>query len=179
MTYSTGILLGRIVKTSGFNGAVTVKLEKHFSEEIQGMESVFIETEGRPVPFFVSSLEDPGGGIIKLTFRHYDSDVSMRRFIGCRVLSPAFSPAFSPALRPGLGDTDHPDLPGFTVSTAGGTLLGTVTGSIDNKGQIILELRSPGGREILVPLHHDLVVEIDPAHKTLILDLPEGIDEIN
>jgi 16S rRNA processing protein RimM len=188
MTYSTGILLGRIVKTSGFSGTVAVKLEKHISEEMQVMESVFIETDGRPVPFLLSSIEDTGGGILKLTFRHYDSDVSVSRFIGCRVFAPDLSPglgsapALSPDLSPGIRGPrprGFTDLKGVRVSSSDGSFLGTVTDSVDNKGQVLLELLSPAGRKILVPLHPDLVADADPVHKTLILNLPEGLDEIN
>ena len=54
MAYKNDILLGRITKVSGYEGAVTVKLEKIFTENIPQMESVFLEIEGRPVPFFIS-----------------------------------------------------------------------------------------------------------------------------
>ena len=50
------ILLGKIVKAHGFNGAVVIALEGDFSEKIIEMESVFVETDVKPVPFFFSSI---------------------------------------------------------------------------------------------------------------------------
>jgi len=38
MAYNCDILLGRISKVNGYEGAVTVKLEKIFSENIPQME---------------------------------------------------------------------------------------------------------------------------------------------
>ncbi len=32
------------------------------------MESVFLEIEGKPVPFFISESEYPGGDILRLKF---------------------------------------------------------------------------------------------------------------
>ena len=49
------------------------------------MESVFLEIEGRPVPFFISDLEYSGADILKLRFEGYDSDKKTSEFIGCSV----------------------------------------------------------------------------------------------
>ena len=65
MAYKNEILLGRITKVSGYEGAVTVKLERIFSENLPHMESVFLEIEGRPVPFFISDSEYSGADILK------------------------------------------------------------------------------------------------------------------
>ena len=73
MAYKSNILLGRITKVSGYEGAVAVKLEKIFTENIPQMESVFLEIEGRPVPFFISDIEYSGADILKLSFEGYDS----------------------------------------------------------------------------------------------------------
>jgi ribosomal 30S subunit maturation factor RimM len=62
MTYKSDILLGQIIKASGYEGAVTVKLEKDFFDNIPNIESVFLEIEGRPVPFFISETEYSGAG---------------------------------------------------------------------------------------------------------------------
>ena len=55
MAYNANILLGRILKIQGYDGTITVKLEKDFIDNIPEMESVFLEIEGKPVPFFISS----------------------------------------------------------------------------------------------------------------------------
>ena len=85
MAYNSNILLGRITKVSGYEGAVAVKLEKIFTENIPQMESVFLEIEGRPVPFFISDQEYSGADILKLSFEGYDSIEKISEFIGCRV----------------------------------------------------------------------------------------------
>jgi hypothetical protein len=73
MAYNSNILLGRITKVSGYEGAVAVKLEKIFTENIPQMESVFLEIEGRPVPFFISGSEYSGADILKLSLKDTDS----------------------------------------------------------------------------------------------------------
>src|SRR5450759_1651583 len=85
MAYINNILLGRITKASGYEGAVAVKLEKIFTENIPQMESVFMEIEGRPVPFFISDIEYPGADILKLSFDGYNSSGKISEFIGSRI----------------------------------------------------------------------------------------------
>ena len=85
MAYISNILLGRITKISGYEGAVTVKLEKTFTEDIPHLESVFLEIEGKPVPFFISGSEYSGADILKLTFDGYGSIEKVSGFTGCRV----------------------------------------------------------------------------------------------
>jgi 16S rRNA processing protein RimM len=173
MAYNTNILLGRITKVSGFEGAVTVKLEKIFSENIPRMESVFLEIEGRPVPFFISDLEYSNADILKLTFEGYGSSEKVNEFIGCRVF-----------LTTGLsGDDQTTDdlqsLLGFNVIIKNNELLGSISEVITNPGQLLLNIVTVKKKEILIPFHEHFIVSIDKKNKKIVMDLPEGLTEIN
>jgi 16S rRNA processing protein RimM len=172
MAYVSNILLGQITKVSGYEGAVTVKLEKIFFENIPKMESVFLEIEGRPVPFFISNSEYSGAGILKLKFEGYDSVEKISEFIGCRVfLTTAFS---------GYKHTkDVESLVGFRVLIRGSELLGSVSEVIPNPGQWLLNIVSTKDKDILVPFHEHFIVSIDKKKKIIEMDIPEGLTEIN
>jgi 16S rRNA processing protein RimM len=57
---------------------------------------------------------------------------------------------------------------------SGGTL-GVVGLLEETPGGPQLTLRTPGGKEVLVPFVRPMVVEIDRERKRLVLDLPEGL----
>ncbi len=172
MAYRKNILLGRILKVSGYKGAVSVKLEKSFTENIPEMESVFLEIEGRPVPFFISGYEYGGGDILKLTFEDYESAGKIAEFAGCDIYLTGETPI--------AGDAEDPeDLEGFKILDSGGKIIGTVVKVLYNSGQWLLYVLSPANKEILVPFHEDLIVKADKNNMHLILDLPEGLTEIN
>jgi 16S rRNA processing protein RimM len=172
MAYTNDILLGRITKLNGYEGAVTVKLEKIFSENIPRMESVFLEIEGRPVPFFISASEYSGADILKLSFEGYESIAKVSEFIGCRIFLTSGKPAKTQP-------DDVTSLVGYLVLEQNDNLLGTITGIAQNPGQWLLSIASPSGKEILIPLHNDFIVSIDDANKTIIMDLPDGLIDIN
>ena len=172
MAYNNNILLGRITKLNGYEGAVTVKLEKIFSENIPRMESVFLEIEGRPVPFFISGYDYSGADILKLSFDGYESIEKVSEFTGCRIF-----------LTTGKSGRTHTDditnLVGYLVLEQNDNFLGTITGIIQNPGQWLLSIASPSEKEILIPLHNDFIVSIDDAKKTIIMDIPDGLTDIN
>ena len=172
MAYISNILLGRITKVSGYEGAVTVKLEKIFTENIPQMESVFLEIEGRPVPFFISDQEYSGADILKLKFEDYDSIEKVREFTGCRVL-----------LTNGIPDDnqteDFQSLIGYKVLIQGDKLLGSITEVIPNPGQWLLNIISEGSKDILIPFHEHFIVSIDNKKMIIIMDIPDGLTELN
>ena len=172
MDYRPQILLGRITKAVGFSGAVAIKLEHKFTDNIPAMESVFVEVEGRPVPFFISVSEYSGGDTLRLKFEGYDSVEKMEEFTGCNVF-------LTTAGNPEIPARNNADITGYTVLLKDGTLLGKVRELVNNPGQDLLTVISAVRKEILVPFHEDLILRLDSKKKTIIMDLPEGITDLN
>lgn len=171
MTYNRDILLGRITKIHEYDGSVTIKLEKAFIENINEMESVFLESDGRLVPFFISSLDYTGADQLKLKFEDYDSSEKMKEFKGARVyLTTGNIENISP---------DLSDVTGFRIILEDNTVIGVVKNIITNPGQSILNVQSPSGKEILIPFHDDFIINTQKDQKILIMRLPEGLIEIN
>ncbi len=172
MTYRSNILLGHITKIHGYDGYVTVKLEKSFIDNIPDMESVFLEIEGRLVPFFISHIEYSGAGIIRIKFEDYDSSEKVREFQGCRVFLTTINNDIS------LPVVNH-DFEGYSVLLEDNRMLGIVKEVIRNPGQWLLNVISTANKEILIPFHENLIVNIDTGKKSIKMKLPEGLTEIN
>jgi 16S rRNA processing protein RimM len=170
MAYNANILLGRITKVHGFEGAVTVKLEKTFIESIPDMESVFLEIEWRPVPFFIEESEYPGGDILRLKFIGYDTFDKVNEFAGCRVFLTAGEKEKS--------GTNIRTLYNYKVFIHDNTLVGIIKEVIENPGQWLLKISTSGGKEILIPFHEDFIIDIDNRKKIIKMDLPEGLTDI-
>jgi len=172
MAYKAQILLGTITKVHGYQGAVTVRLERAFIERIPEPESVFLEVEGKPVPFFIADLEYPGADILRIKFEGYDSINKVREFTGCRVFLITGDIEKNPADNFGT-------LKGYKICSSENKITGTIIGIIENPGQILLNTDDGCGREILIPLHEDLIISIDKKRKIIRMDLPEGLIDLN
>jgi len=172
MAYNSNILLGRITKISGYEGAVAVKLEKKFTENIPRLESVFLEIDGKPVPFFISEYEYSGTDILKLRFEDYETIEKVEEFVNCNVFLTS-----SPS---GNSIADNPnDLTGYKVLSVDDTLIGVVSELIRNPSQWLMAIESETKKEILIPLHEDFIVSIDHNEKILVMDIPEGLLDLN
>jgi 16S rRNA processing protein RimM len=172
MAYKKHILLGKISKVHGYEGAVTIRLERNISDNIPEMESVFIETDGRPVPFFIEYMEQPDNLTLRVKFSGYNSDLIMKEFVGCKLFLTKVNSSTSPV-------EDPMTLTGFEVLSGEDISVGKITEIIENPGQLLLNITSGSGKNILLPLHEDLIIGIDPERRIIRMIIPEGIAEIN
>lgn len=79
------------------------------------------------------------------------------------------------ALTPPVGDEVYLDeLIGFAVRSPEGEALGLVTAWYELPGGLTIEVQGPK-REFLLPYRKELVVEVDPAGRRLVVDVPEGL----
>lgn len=172
MAYNCDILLGKITKVSGYEGAVAVKLEKTFIENIPQLESVFLEIEGRPVPFFIASFEYSGADILRLSFDGYHSDREISEFVGCSIY-----------LTTATGKENirekNPDFMGYKIIDQEDSPIGSITGIIPNSGQWLINVATEAGKNILIPFHEDFILKIDKRSKTIFLQIPEGLTDLN
>jgi len=172
MTYEKMILLGRIARVHGYDGTVIIRLETESGDYIQKMETVFIEIEGILVPFFISESEITGESSLWLKFEGYEAREKVAEFIGCRIFTAMGKAANE-------SEQSNDSLVGFEVSDKGRKKIGIVKGIIRNPGQELLVLDSAGGKEILIPLHVDLISDFNETERTLELDIPEGLENLN
>ena len=64
------------------------------------------------------------------------------------------------------------------AETAAGQLLGTVELLEETPAGPQLTLRTPAGKEVLVPFVHPIVVSIDAPAQRIVLDLPDGLMDL-
>jgi len=172
MTYKCNILLGKIIKVNVLNGAITIKITPPFIDNIHNMESLFVEIDGRPVPFFIAESNLQGADLLSLKLIDYDTANKIKEFKGCRVFLTS-------------GDTieshsdNYDDLTGFSVVDENEDNIGVVGSIIKNPRQWLLSISSINRKEVLLPLHEDLILGIDDAKRIITVIIPEGLLEIN
>jgi len=172
VAYIANISLGRILKIQGYDGTLTVKLEKDFIENIPEMESVFLGIEGKPVPFFISSSEYEGGEILKLRLDGYGSYEKVTGFTGCTIFLTSGGEKASPA-------AGNENIAGFRVLLKDKSIIGDIEEIIHNPGQDLMKIVSPEKKEILIPFHKDFIVSFNEKKRTITVQLPEGLIDIN
>jgi 16S rRNA processing protein RimM len=160
--------IGRITKTYGFEGAVTVRSEGGITREPEQGEPVFVVIDGIPVPFFTREAFSPSPGTLVISFDDYLTVESVNGLRGCEVRSD----------QEGDLQDDPGTLTGYTLIDKKSGFRGIVSGVTQNPGQLIASVTTSAGK-ILVPLHPDLIISVDKKKKIIEMSLPEGLTGLN
>jgi 16S rRNA processing protein RimM len=163
------VTVGRIGRPHGIRGAVVVGVRTD-EPELRFAKGSRLDTD--PVglgPLIVSASRWHSGELL-VRFEGVDDRDAAGELRGTWLLadSATFAPLDDPdAFRDG-------DLIGLLVRTVSGTAVGTVD-DVLHSGQDVLVIKSPDGREIMVPFVLPLVPEVDVAAGYLVIDPPEGL----
>lgn len=171
------ITLGTIVRTHGYDGTVIIKTGRDYDKEIEEMESVFVEVDGIPVPFLLTSCEAARHSLF-VTFLGYGSKELVAEFTGCRVLIEGVK-SEKGIKSEESGNTLPLYLIGFRLTESAGKELGVITGVQSFPMQVMLIVSDPDGLELMVPLHADWIVGIDREGEVIEMNLPEGLLSAN
>ncbi len=173
------VTIARIQRARGRSGEVSAVPLSSRPERFSTLQEVVLcgdagpLFEGRPVG--VEQVWHHGQRVI-FKFRGVDSIPDAERLRGAEIRIPLGQ---RPA--PPEGEYYHSDLVGCeVVERATGQVLGVVENWRDYGGAGLLEVNRPaGGGELLIPFASSICVEIDPRARRIVVELPEGLKEVN
>jgi len=168
------IKTGTINKVNRKSGEISVFFDKKSMEINEELKSVFIEIDGGLVPFYIEELRSVSNESFRLILEDYASPDLAQRFVGCKVYL-----AQTDFLQSTPTDQIEVDaIIGFEVSDEAFGKIGVINNYIENRNQILLQIIS-GENEILIPLVEEFLVDLNEDKRTILLNLPEGLLDIN
>jgi 16S rRNA processing protein RimM len=166
------VLIARAVKTHGLKGEVVAELLTDFPERFEDLDQVVLVAPGGEQK--TGSLEDfwlhKDRVVLKLS--GYDDVDAAKELIGYEFAVPESD-------RVQLEEDEFYDweLEGCIVKV-GDESIGQVRSVMKTGGAEILVISDDSGNERLVPLAAPIVVKVDPAAKTIVVDPPEGLFDL-
>jgi 16S rRNA processing protein RimM len=167
------ILVGFVARAHGNKGQVIVNPETDFPDErFAAGNVVIVEQAGRSAERRIASVRFHQGRPV-IAFEGLASINDAEALAGAALKVPAS------ALAPLPEQTYYRhDLVGCEVRTTDGRVVGTVTGVEGSIERSRLVIAARGG-EVMVPMVDAICVRVDPAAKTIVIDPPEGLIEVN
>ena len=163
------VVIARAVRARGLKGEIVAELLTDFPERFEEIdELILVSPNGeRKVATLESFWFQNDRVVLKLA--GCDDVDAAKELVGSEFAVPE-------AERVSLPDDHYYDweLEGCTVK-AGDENIGQVKSVIKTGGAEILVIADEQGKERLIPLAESIVVEIDPAAKTIVVDPPEGL----
>lgn len=179
------LAIARILKSYGTDGGLLVSSDVDL-ETLEKGEPVYIVYDGLEVPFFISACTPKGNRyILHLTDISTLEDAD--EVVGRDILADVSE------------DADGPDFIGWTVYDVAGDAgvagaagscgaadpaVGGPRGAADPRGRCLGVVTDdapiPGNYclyvgELMIPLHEDFIVSVDPERRELVLNLPAGL----
>jgi 16S rRNA processing protein RimM len=114
------------------------------------------------------------GDRVIFKFKGIDTISDAERLAGADVLIP-----FDERPSPPEGEYYQSDFLGCEVVDRTGRVLGTIEDWQETGGVPLLQIQMPTGKELLVPFAKSMLINIDLERKRILVDLPEGLDELN
>jgi 16S rRNA processing protein RimM len=163
--------VGYITKTKGLKGEVQLFFEFDDYEELE-LETLFLELNGKMVPFFVDSHKLYENSTALIYFEDVDHVDKAKALVKKKVYLPL-------SKKPERDENEfyYTDLKGFLAIDETLGELGEIL-EVNEYPQQFVATVNYKEKEILFPLNEDFIIEIDDDKNILTLDLPEGLLDV-
>lgn len=170
------IPIGKTNKTHGVDGTLRITIDEAFLDDFVEAEVVFLETGGQPVPFFIEDRW--GGDPLYLKLEEIDSREAARPLTN-RVLSLRSEDVRIPSADSGgeAGSGAFAKWLGYTIVDRELGKIGAIDAITELPQQFLANL-TYRDQEVMIPLHQDLILQVDHSRKTVTMDLPAGLLEL-
>ena len=167
------VSVARAVRTRGLKGEVVADLLTDFPERFEVLEQVIgVNPSGDRKVLEIEACWFQNDRIV-FKFVGYDTIEAGKELVGYDFCVPEID-------RVVLEEDEYYDfeLEGCVVSKVNGETVGTVSSILKTGGTEILVIKTSDEKDVLVPLAESMVVKIDTAAKTIVIDPPEGLLEL-
>ena len=162
------VTLAVLGRTRGNRGELTAVCLSSKPDRFQQLKEVYLFGDGRPYQVEAAWFH---GATLILKFQGVDTISDAEKLTGSEVRVP-----FAERAPLEAGEFYQSDLVGCqVVDRCSGQPIGQVTAFEESGGSGLLVV----GRDLLVPFVRSICVEIDPAARRILVDLPQGLESLN
>ena len=168
MTKNDCFFFGKITKTHGLKGEITVKLDVANPEDFKDLRYLLIEDRGNLIPYFIENQKINGDKMI-VRLQDVKKVEQAVTFMGKAVFLPN-------EFMPELEDDDfyYKEIVGFKMVDALKGEIGEISDVLEYPTQAVIQVMKDG-KEILIPIHDDIIQKVDKKAKILTVKAPEGL----
>lgn len=168
MTKNDGFFFGKVTKTHGLKGEITIKLDVVNPADFKELRYVLIDQNGTLVPYFIESLKINGDKMF-VQLQDVKKMEQAVGFIGRAVFLPN-------EMMPELDDNDfyYSEIKGYKLVDVKKGEVGTISDVLEYPTQAVIQIMRDG-KEILIPVHDDIIQKVDKKAKVLTVNAPEGL----
>ncbi len=163
------VAVAKIVNTHGYKGRMVIVYTSALPYEFSVGEALFLDMRGSKIPYFVTYFRTTKPGEAFVEVESIRSKEDAKTFIKKEIFVEEKIGKKKKAFR-------LSDIIGYTLYNEN-IEIGTVTEFFEMPHQNLLQFDYKG-KDVLMPLHEDLVVDMDKKNKRIYVIIPEGLLDI-
>lgn len=168
------VVVGKLGKVHGLGGFLRLRLDvPHYIDDIRAGGVLFVGDEKAPLPYFIATIKGDAPDWL-IQFEDVTAREAAEQMAG-QTLYLRESDVSTPL--PENPAQDQSGLKGYTIIDITLGDIGVIEQIVEYPQQWMAVLQKEG-REILIPLHEQLVQEVDEEKQVIHMDLPEGLLEL-
>lgn len=160
------IHIGYSRKARGIDGSFKLHVEDAYLEDLHKARALFISIDGSEVPFIIESIDDQRSLVVKV--EDINDPEQAQRLLGTEIYLHTDEVSEKVAL-----DSQHP-LTGYTVIDQHDTEIGIIEEMIEYPDQLLAKIII-SNKEILLPIHEDLILAHNEEMQHIHLTLADGL----
>lgn len=164
------VQIGNILKAHGVDGTMRVGVEPVFLEDAVDLDAIFLEsTSQEKIPYFIETVEAIAVDTVLIKLE----DINGREQVTPWIKSPVWARAedLSEEIE------EHISLEDFIIIDNQLGEIGRIEEVVEIRYQELAKVIYEN-KEILIPLHDDLITKLDESSQKIFMNLPEGLIEV-
>lgn len=170
--------VGKLQKTHALKGELNTILDIDPEYLAQGHPAI-LDIDGIYVPFYAETIRPKGHFSYLVKFQDIDSEIEAKKLVNKTIYALR-----EPLKEFMLDNYDeeyalYDDMIGWTVEETDGRIIGKITEIDTNTENELFIVETPGGDTIFIPISDDFIEEVDEDEGRIVMDLPEGLLDLN
>jgi len=170
------IAIGHYNKPHGVAGEISATVDVD-ADVLQDLSCLVTEMDGIYVPFFINACRPKTVETVLLTIDGITTEQEAARLVNHDIY------ALKRDYEQASDEDDYDALPldyfiGYELQDDNGARVGEIV-DVDEQTDNALFIIDRDGQELMVPASDDLIVEFDTDNKVMVMDLPQGLIDLN
>ncbi|MEM9888872.1 MAG: ribosome maturation factor RimM [Bacteroidota bacterium] len=162
--------VGKIIKAHGLKGEMKCAIEEAFLEDALQAEVFFLKQKGHGLPYFIKSLRVGNANILAL--EEVDSKEMALAFRNAPIFMRTED--LLPAERKNINNSLYDQYEGFQLKDKEVGVIGVIEEILELPQQEMAVVRYEG-KEVLIPMHEELILNVLEQERILEVELPAGL----
>ena len=168
MTKDKCFYVGKIVKTHGLKGEVTLRIDNEQFDDIEELNYFLLDVNEQLIPYFIEDIAYHSNKAFVL-FQDLKTLEAANQFVG----KSAYLPLDLLPEKEGNEFYSH-EVVGYLVVDEEKGEIGNVNEIIEYPTQSIIQIIKDG-KEILIPIHDDILKDVNREEKKIFIKAPNGL----